>query len=227
MVGIATLPSALTCGRRPNTRLIDPGTRRTEDMIVIAGNWKTIALQGVVALLFGILALAWPGLTVRALVLLFGAYAIVDGAFALAAAITNAPDARDHRTTFALWGVISVAAGLVAFVWPGITALALLYVIAAWALLTGAVRIALAVQLRRVIEHEWLMVLSGVLSIAFATLLVITPGAGALAITWLIGWFALLFGSMLFALAWRLHKLESALQSELGRPRHGARPAQA
>jgi uncharacterized membrane protein HdeD (DUF308 family) len=112
-------------------------------------------------------------------------------------------------------------------VWPGITALALLYVIAAWALLTGAVRIALAVQLRRVIEHEWLMVLSGVLSIAFAALLVITPGAGALAITWLIGWFALLFGSMLFALAWRLHKLESALQTEVGTARHGARPAQA
>jgi uncharacterized membrane protein HdeD (DUF308 family) len=197
-------------------------------MIVIAGNWKTIALQGVVAVLFGILALTWPGLTVGALVLLFGAYAIVDGAFALAAAITNAPEARDHRTMFALWGVISVAAGLVAFVWPGITALALLYVIAAWALLTGAVRIALAVQLRRVIDHEWLMVLSGVLSIAFAALLVITPGAGALAITWLIGWFALLFGSMLFALAWRLHKLDSALQAEVGnRARHGARPAQA
>jgi uncharacterized membrane protein HdeD (DUF308 family) len=196
-------------------------------MIVIAGNWKTIALQGVVAVLFGILALAWPGLTVRALVLLFGAYAIVDGAFALAAAITNAPEARDHRTMFALWGIISVAAGLVAFVWPGITALALLYVIAAWALLTGAVRIALAVQLRRVIEHEWLMVLSGVLSIAFAALLVITPGAGALAITWLIGWFALVFGLMLFALAWRLHKLESALLSERGTAGHGARPVQA
>jgi uncharacterized membrane protein HdeD (DUF308 family) len=193
-------------------------------MIVIAGNWKTIGLQGVVAVLFGGLALIWPGLTVSALVLLFGAYAIVDGAFALGAAITNAPEARDHRVMFAVQGIISAAAGIVAFVWPGITALALLYVIAAWALLSGAVRIALAIRLRQVIDNEWLLGLSGVLSIVFAALLVITPGTGALAITWLIGWFAMLFGVLLLALAWRLHKLESELAP---RHRHGARPAAA
>jgi uncharacterized membrane protein HdeD (DUF308 family) len=193
-------------------------------MIVIAGNWKTIALQGLIAVLFGIVTLVWPGLTIGALVLLFGAYAIVDGVFALAAAVTNAPEARDHRAMLAIQGVISVAAGVIAFAWPGITALALLFVIAAWALLTGIVRIALAVRLRRVIENEWLLGLSGALSIAFAAVLVVTPGTGALVITWLIGWFALLFGVTLLALAWRLRKLGAALAP---RAHRGARPAAA
>jgi uncharacterized membrane protein HdeD (DUF308 family) len=193
-------------------------------MIVIAGNWKTIGLQGLIAVLFGMVTLVWPGLTIGAFVLLFGAYAIVDGVFALAAAVTNAPEARDHRAMLAIQGVISVAAGVIAFAWPGITALALLFVIAAWALLTGLVRIALAVRLRRVIENEWLLGLSGALSIAFAAVLVITPGTGALVITWLIGWFALLFGVTLLALAWRLRKLEAALAP---RAHRNARPAAA
>jgi uncharacterized membrane protein HdeD (DUF308 family) len=193
-------------------------------MIVIAGNWKTVGLQGLIAVLFGVLALFWPGPTVGAFVLLFGAYAIVDGAFALGATITNAPAARHHRVMFAVQGIVSVAAGVIAVVWPGITALALLYLIAAWALLSGATRIALAIELRKVIDNEWLLVLSGVLSIVFAALLVITPGAGALAITWLIGWFAVVFGAVLLALAWRLHKLEATIAP---RQRHTTRPAAA
>jgi uncharacterized membrane protein HdeD (DUF308 family) len=110
----------------------------------------------------------------------------------------------------------------VTFIWPGITALALLYVIAFWAMLTGVLELVGAVRLRRELKHEWLLGLAGLLSIAFGVMLVITPGAGALVITWLIGWYALFVGGLLLALAWRLHRL----QSELRQPHRGpVRPA--
>jgi uncharacterized membrane protein HdeD (DUF308 family) len=193
-------------------------------MIVVIGNWKTLAIQGAVAVLFGLTALVWPGLTVTALVLLFGAFVLVDGLFALAAAFSRTAEARANRTMLLLHGIISTAAGLVTFFWPGITTLALLYVIAAWAFISGVLRIFAAVKLRQVIEGELLLGLSGGLSILFAGLLVAFPGSGALAITWLIGWFALLYGVAVLMLAWRMHQLASALEPRA--PRHG-RPAAA
>ena len=169
--------------------------------------WWVVALRGVAAVIFGILALAWPAITLGALVLLFGAYALVDGVCALWTAATGGPAASGRRPWLVLEGVAGVAAGIVAFVWPGITALALLAVIAAWAFVTGVLEIVAAVRLRREIEGEWLMVLSGVLSVVFGILLIINPAAGALAVTWLIGAYAIVFGAVLLGLATRLFRL--------------------
>lgn len=188
------------------------------------GNWKTLALRGAAAVLFGLLTLVWPGVTLWALVLLFGAWALVDGVSRLMALATGAPGAREHRTTLVLQGILGIGIGIMTFVWPGMTALALLFVIAAWALAIGVTEVVAAVQLRRVIENEWLLGLIGVLAIVFAIALVITPGGGALVITWLIGWFALLVGTLRLALAWELRKLEKGM-AELADGRLRARPA--
>ena len=167
-------------------------------------HWWVVALRGLAAIIFGILAFIWPGITLAVLVYFFGAYAIVDGLLALYVAIRS----RGQQVwALVLEGILGIAAGLVAFFWPAITALALVYVIAAWALLTGVVEVIAAVQLRRAITNEWAFILSGVLSIIFGILLVIQPGAGALALVWLIGFYAILFGIGLLAFAWRLRGL--------------------
>ena len=181
-------------------------------MLVLSfGDWRLTAVRGVAALAFGILTLIWPGLTLWALVLLFGAYALVDGVFALAHAVTNDASSRGSRGWLVVEGLFGIAAGIIAFVWPAITALALLYLIAAWAIVTGAVEIATSVELRNASRDWWLLLLAGILSIVFGVLLMITPGPGVLVITWLIGWYALFFGGMLLALAWRLRRVETAL----------------
>jgi uncharacterized membrane protein HdeD (DUF308 family) len=177
-------------------------------IVALVGNWKTLALGGVAAVLFGLLTLVWPDVTLWALVLLFGAWAFIDGVFRLMALATGVPGARDRRTALILQGILGIGIGIVTFIWPDMTALALLFVIAAWAFVIGAFEIAAAVRLRKVIDNEWLLGLMGALAIIFAVALVITPGAGALAITWLIGWFALLSGTLRLALAWKLRKLE-------------------
>lgn len=170
-------------------------------------DWRMVALRGVAALGFGILTLVWPGLTLWALVVLFGAYALVDGAVVLGAAIANRVPIGRSRGWLVFDGIVGVAAGIVTFAWPDVTALALLFVIAAWAIITGVVEISTAIELRQVIHNEWLLGLAGVASVVFGILLVITPGAGALVITWLIGWYALFFGVMLLSLAWRLRSI--------------------
>jgi uncharacterized membrane protein HdeD (DUF308 family) len=170
--------------------------------------WWTILVQGVAAIVFGLLTLMWPDLTLWALVVLFGAYVLVDGVSVLLDVFTgNAP--RDDRAVLVFQGLAGVAAGIVTLVWPDITALALLFLIAAWAFVRGAMEIVAAVRYRRELRHEWLLGVSGVLSIVFGLLLVITPGAGALVITWLIGWYALVVGVVLLALAWRFRALRS------------------
>ena len=170
-------------------------------------HWWVIAFRGVAAIAFGILAFVWPGMTLGVLVILYGAYALVDGVLAVFAAIrADAP----HRVSMALGGAVSILAGLIAFVYPGITALALLYIIAFWAILTGLLGVIGAVRLRRVISNEWGMIAAGVLSILFGVLLVVAPGAGALAIVYLIGSYAVVFGAMLLILAVRLRSRRTA-----------------
>ncbi|MCU1499053.1 MAG: hypothetical protein JWM47_3006 [Acidimicrobiales bacterium] len=180
------------------------------DMMTAAdGSWRRNALRGLAAVAFGVLALIWPGLTLLVLVLLFGAYALFDGVTLISSVFTSASDEPTQaKTVLAVRGAVGVVAGLVTFLWPGITALALLFVIAAWAVVNGVLEIAAAIRLRKEMKHEWLLVATGILSIVFGVLLAITPGAGALAITWLIGWFAILSGSLRLALAWRLHHME-------------------
>jgi uncharacterized membrane protein HdeD (DUF308 family) len=171
--------------------------------ILLARNWWTLALRGLVAVLFGVAAFAWPGLTLVALTLLFGVYALIDGAFALAAAIVGRPPGLLWWALLAE-GLLGIGTGIVTLLWPGLTALALLYLIAAWAVATGAFEIAAAVRLRKEIEGEWLLALGGILSVGLGLALALKPGAGALALIWLIGAYALLFGILLLILAFRL-----------------------
>lgn len=190
-------------------------------IVLLIGDWRKLAVRGVAAMLFGLLTLVWPSITLTTLVLLFGAYALVDGAMILAATVRGEPGTRGERGWLIVQGVTGIAAGLATFAWPDITALVLLYLIAAWALSTGAFEVATAVRLRRTLSQGWLLVLgAGVLSVLFGALLLLFPGSGALAITWLIGWYALFTGSFELALALRIHKLESALERPARRTRH-------
>ena len=167
-------------------------------------HWWLVALRGVAAIVFGILAFIWPGITLSVLILFFGAYAIVDGALALYAATRSR---GQHVWASVLEGIVGIAAGLIAFFSPGITALALLIVIAVWAIVTGVMEVIAAVELRHVIPNEWFLIISGLLSVVFGILLLVQPGAGALALVWLIGLYAVVFGIGMLALAWRLRGL--------------------
>ena len=173
-------------------------------LTVYAGSWWALLLRGIVAIAFGLLAFIWPGITLTALVFLWGAYALVDGVFSIAAGVKLHGENR-RWWVLLLEGVLSVIAGVVAFVIPGITALVLLLLIAAWAIVTGAFEIVAAIQMRKYIRGEWLLILAGVASVLFGVLLFINPGAGALAVVWLIGAYAIVFGVILIALSLRLH----------------------
>jgi uncharacterized membrane protein HdeD (DUF308 family) len=172
-------------------------------LIVLSRNWWALALRGLFAVLFGIMAFAWPGITLGALVLLYGAYALADGVFAIVAAVTGTPRSLPWWALLAE-GVAGIAVGVLTFVWPVITGLVLLYLIAAWAVVTGVFEIVTAVRLRKEIRGEWLMALSGVLSILFGLALAVFPGAGALAVVWLIGAYAITFGVLLMILGFQL-----------------------
>jgi uncharacterized membrane protein HdeD (DUF308 family) len=169
-------------------------------------NWWALALRGVVAILFALIAFSRPGVTLVALVWVWGAYAFLDGVFALIAAV-RAAEAHQRWGMLLLEGISGIAAGIIAFVWTGITALVLVYLIAAWAIVTGIFEIAAAVRLRQMIEGEWLLGLSGVLSILLGLLFAARPAAGAVAWVWLIGAYALIFGILLLALSFRLRAL--------------------
>jgi uncharacterized membrane protein HdeD (DUF308 family) len=178
---------------------------------LFARNWWLYAVRGVAAIIFGLLALIWPGQTMLALVLVFGAYALVDGIFAVFAGIAS-------RQYFKRWwavlleGVAGIVLGLLTFFWPNITALVLLYFIAAWALITGIFEIVAAIQFRRIISGEWTMILGGLLSVVFGILLFVFPGAGAVSMVWLIGIYAIAFGILEIIFAFRLRSLRHELE---------------
>jgi uncharacterized membrane protein HdeD (DUF308 family) len=170
---------------------------------LLTHNWWLLALRGFCAVLFGILAFVWPGITLLGLVFMFGAYALINGvlAFVLAA---RAPKGYPKFGSLIFEGILSILAGIVAFFVPGITALALLVLIASWAIVTGIIEIVAAIRLRKVIDNEWLLVLAGVASLAFGVLLLLRPAPGMIALIWWIGAFALVFGVLLIGLAFRL-----------------------
>lgn len=169
---------------------------------MLASRWWLVALRGVVAILFGFLSWIAPAVSLLALVVFFGAFALVDGAFMVVWGLTH------RRATRWGWlvlrGVTGIVAGILTFFWPGITALALLFLIAAWAIVTGVTELVAAVRLRHQVRGLWLMGAAGVLSIVFGALLVLFPGAGALAVTLWIGAYALVFGVLLLILAFRM-----------------------
>ena len=173
---------------------------------LLARNWGWIALRGAAAILFGILALARPGITLAVLVLFWGAYALIDGVFALVAAFRIRDDNKP-MWPLVLVGIIGIAAGVLTLMYPGMTAVLLLMFIAAWAIISGIFQIAAAIRLRKVISNEWMMALSGALSILFGLLLFARPGAGALAVIWTIACFAIVYGAVLLVLAFRLKGL--------------------
>jgi len=170
----------------------------------LARNWWVLVLRGLAAILFGILAFVWPGITFTALVLLFGAYALWDGVFALIGAFRSE---GQRRWALILWGLAGIAAGLVAFIWPGAATVALVYIIAGWAVVTGIFEIIAAIRLREEIEGEWLLLLSGLLSVIFGVLVAIWPASGILAITWMIGAYAILFGILQLILGFRVRSM--------------------
>ena len=174
----------------------------------LARNWGVLALRGLCAIIFGILAFVWPGITLGALVLLYGAYALVDGILAIIAAVSKREGSGLPWWALLLQGLLGIAAGIVTFAWPGITALVLLFLIAAWAIVTGIFAIIAAIRLRKEIQGEFWLALSGVLSIVFGVLLFARPGAGALAVVWLIGSYAIIFGILLLFLAFRLKRFK-------------------
>ncbi|QJW99250.1 HdeD family acid-resistance protein [Frigoriglobus tundricola] len=169
----------------------------------LASNWWMLAIRGALAIAFGVAVLFWPGLAWVVIVGLFAGYALLDGAFAIAAAVTGHNHGRQWWA-LVLEGIVGLAAGFLTLLWPDVTELILLYLIAFWAITTGAMEIAVAVRLRRDIAGEWALGLAGVLSIVFGLMALLIPAAGALAVAWLIAAYAISFGALLLIVALRL-----------------------
>jgi uncharacterized membrane protein HdeD (DUF308 family) len=173
---------------------------------VLAANWWALALRGVAAMLFGVVALLVPGVTLAAVVLLFGGYALVDGVFNVIAAFRG-PGHDRPWWSLALEGVVSITAGVGALALPAITLVVLVYVVAAWALMTGALELGAAIRLRRELTGEWRMAMNGILSLVFGGLVMLAPALGALAMALWLGAYMLAFGALMLALALRVRAL--------------------
>ncbi len=167
--------------------------------------WWLVLLRGIAAIIFGVLAWTWPAITLVTLVLFWGAYALVDGVAALVGG-WQTKDGGKPMWTVVLVGIVGIAAGIFTFLQPGVTAIALLMLIAVWAIVHGVLEISAAIRLRKEIQNEWLLILSGVLSVAFGALMILSPGAGAMAVLWLIGAFSVAYGALLIILSFKLKK---------------------
>jgi len=175
-------------------------------------HWWVPVIRGVAAIVFGFIAFAYPGLTLATLVIFFGAWVLVDGVFRVIGAIggrASDPDWDWHL----IIGILGIVVGVLTFHAPGITALALVIYIAAWALMMGLAEIALAIKLHREIKGEWFLVLMGLISIVFAAMLFWNPVAGAATLVWLIAWYAVIFGILAIVFGFRLRSLRSAVPS--------------
>jgi uncharacterized membrane protein HdeD (DUF308 family) len=170
--------------------------------------WWTVGLRAGAAIILGIVAFTLPGVTLAAIILLFGFYAIIDGVLAIIAAVR---EMRNHGRwgVMLVQGLIGIGAGVIALLWPGIGALALTLLVAAWALATGVLEIVIAIRLRKVISGEWMLILGGVLSIALAVAVALFPGVGALALIWWMGAYALAYGIVTLTLALRIRRAAS------------------
>jgi len=168
----------------------------------LARNWWLILLRGICAILFGVLAFIWPGITLLTLALLYGIFALIEGALALAAAIMGGAPAP--RWWLAVVGLLGIAVGILTIIMPGITAFILVLFVAAWAIISGIMQIVGAIRLRKEIDNEWMLVAVGVISVAFGLLVLLQPMLGALSLVFVIGAYAIIYGIALVALAFRL-----------------------
>lgn len=171
-------------------------------------SWWLLLLRGIAAVAFGVLTFVWPQISLLTLILVYGIYALIDGVLALVAAIRGGGVAP--RWWLALGGVVSILAAVVAFAWPGLTALVLVYLIGFWSILRGVLEIVGAVRLRHEIANEWSLGAAGALSVIFGLILVVMPGAGALGLLWLIAAWAVLFGLLLIWVAFKVRTLAKA-----------------
>jgi uncharacterized membrane protein HdeD (DUF308 family) len=172
----------------------------------LARNWWLVALRGTLAVIFGVAAFVWPSVTFEVLVLLFGAYAFVDGVLVLSFGLMAAGDG-EQWWPLVLSGILGIGLGVVTFARPETMALALVYVVGFWAIVTGLLEIVAAIRLRDVVSGEWLMALSGALSIIFGVLVVAQPDSGALALVYLFGFYAILAGVSQIGLGFRMRGL--------------------
>ncbi len=171
---------------------------------LLAANWWLILLRGFAAIVFGILAFAWPGATLLTLIILYGAYVAADGALAIAAAVRGGT--MVPRWWLVLVGAISLIAAAATFFYPGLTALLLITLIGIWSVARGITEIVGAMQVRKEIDNEWLLILEGILSVLFGLFVLMRPGQGALALIWVIGAFAIAEGALLVGFAFRLRR---------------------
>jgi uncharacterized membrane protein HdeD (DUF308 family) len=174
-----------------------------------SGNWWALGLRAASAIIFGVIALTMPGAALAAIVIVFGIYAFADGILSIVAAVRGL-QRGDRWGAMLILGMVSVIAGVIAFLAPGIGALALVYLIASWALITGAFEIAAAVRLRKIIEGEWLLIIGGILSILFAVLMVVFPGPGAVTLALWLGAYALVYGVVNLVLSFKVRRWTQA-----------------
>jgi len=200
--------------RRAEVYHLTPATGTTVEPLT--RSWLPLLLRGVASVLFGLAAFVWPGVTILALTFLYGAYALTDGILSLGAALTRGRRADERAATsaiptwwLALIGLLGVAAGSVAFLWPGLTALALITLIGVWAVAIGVMEIIGAIWLREELRDEWLLIAAGLLSVLFGIAILLRPGLGALALAWAVGAYALLNGILHLAFAFRLKSVHA------------------
>ena len=178
---------------------------------LVTRDWWVFAIRGIAAIVFGVLAFIWPETTLTVLVILFGAYALVDGVSLLIALARGDALARRHAWAVGIMGVLGIVAGVVTFMWPELTAISLLYLVAVWAIAMGTFQLIAAIALRSELEGEFWMALGGVASIVFGGLLIAFPGAGLISLVWLVGIWSVVFGVSSLGLAYRLHEIGAAL----------------
>jgi len=181
---------------------------------MLGRNWWVVAIRGLIAIAFGILAFAQPKLTLGVLVTLVAVYLVADGVSMLAAYVRGDPEARRAGWTVAVLGVLGVVVGVAALIWPNATALSLLTIVAFWAIATGVVQLFAAIRLRREIDGELLLAVGGIVSIAFGLYLVVNPSDGLLSLVWLVGFWAIVFGAITVALALRLRRVAATAPSQ-------------
>jgi uncharacterized membrane protein HdeD (DUF308 family) len=179
----------------------------------LSRNWWKLLVRGIVAILFGVVVWLMPGISLTLLVLLFGAFVLVEGILGIWMAISGRKE-YENWWELLLWGLVDIGIGILTFVAPGATAMALVIFIAVWAIATGVLQIVVAIRLRKEIEGEWLLIVGGLASVVLGILFMLQPGTGALALVWLIGTYAVIFGVLLVILAFKMRSFRKFATTE-------------